>query len=265
MLKEGKHKRQRLNILISGANEGIGYYLVENLLKQGHKVFVLDYKTDYLELLSTTYDLDQFTYCQCDISSKLHVKACVKIAIDYLKSIDYLIHNACKCTFDTFEDTSIRTFESIFSVNFYGAIHLIKHTLPIFKRQNKGNVFISSSGVGVTGFKSISPYAASKGALESLIKCLNIELKQSNIVFHIIHPPLTKTNASKGLKIPLDMMAHPESVGKGLAKRIHHKRRIITYNIKNRVTVFFMYMFPVSIGRFMSKMTDRYQRLQEKK
>jgi len=52
-------------------------------------------------------------------------------------------------------------------------------------------------------------------------------------------------------------MASPEKVGKGLSKRIHHKKRIITYSARNRFTVLLMYIMPVTLGRFLSKMTDK--------
>lgn len=37
------------NIVITGANQGIGYYFVEQALKNGNKVAVLDIETDNLE------------------------------------------------------------------------------------------------------------------------------------------------------------------------------------------------------------------------
>lgn len=37
------------NIIITGANEGIGYYMVEKLLLDGNKVSVLDIETANLD------------------------------------------------------------------------------------------------------------------------------------------------------------------------------------------------------------------------
>ena len=34
------------NIIITGANQGIGYYMAEQLLAEGNKVSVLDIETD---------------------------------------------------------------------------------------------------------------------------------------------------------------------------------------------------------------------------
>lgn len=42
------------NIIITGANQGIGYYFTEQALKDGNKVAVLDVETDKLEVLTLT-------------------------------------------------------------------------------------------------------------------------------------------------------------------------------------------------------------------
>lgn len=49
----------------------------------------------------------------------------------------------------------------------------------------------AGSGVGVTGFGNISPYASTKGAFEALAKCLAVENDEYGITVHLFHPPLT--------------------------------------------------------------------------
>ena len=38
------------NIIITGANQGIGYYFAEQLLKEGNSVAIFDLETDNIEL-----------------------------------------------------------------------------------------------------------------------------------------------------------------------------------------------------------------------
>lgn len=241
-------------IIITGANSGIGFYMIKELLKQGHKVAVLDIETDHLGLLQKEYPKELYAY-RCDISKEDEVNDKVISALNGLGGFDYAIHNACKCTFDSFENTKLKTFHDVLDVNYFGAIHFLKAVLPIMKI--KGKVFITSSGVGIMGFVNISPYASSKGALEGLVKCMNIEYKDSGITFHILHPPLTKTNSSAPLPVPDDFMADPEKVGTGLAKRMKSKRFIICHSFAQKLQTRLMYLFPVSFGRFLSKMTER--------
>ncbi len=43
------------NVLIVGANQGIGYYLVERLLELGNTVTVLDVKINAIDMLKEKY------------------------------------------------------------------------------------------------------------------------------------------------------------------------------------------------------------------
>lgn len=88
------------------------------------------------------------------------------------------------------------------------------------REARKGRLIFTSSAVGVTGFKNISLYASSKGAIESLAKCLEIENRQYGISVHLFHPPLTNTTSASGLMIPKEFKANPREVGKGFAKHI---------------------------------------------
>ena len=43
------------NIVIVGADQGIGYYLAQSLLEAGNKVAVMDIRTEHIERLKGTY------------------------------------------------------------------------------------------------------------------------------------------------------------------------------------------------------------------
>ena len=113
----------------------------------------------------------------------------------------------------------------------------------------------TSSGVGVTGFIDISSYAASKGAIKALAKCMNIEYAESGVTFHILHPPLTDTKSSSPLPIPREFKVLPEKVGKGFIKHIDSKKFIITPSFKDAVSIKLSYLFSLPMGRMLAKMT----------
>ena len=119
-------------------------------------------------------------------------------------------------------------------------------------KEGKGKVIFTSSIVGVTGFMNISPYASSKGAIESLVKCLNIEYKHKGISFHIFHPPLTRTKYLEPLPVPKKVMEAPEKVGIGLAKNINKKSFIICHSLWQIVEIMACYLFPIKMGKLMS-------------
>jgi short-subunit dehydrogenase len=114
------------------------------------------------------------------------------------------------------------------------------------------------------GFANISPYASSKGAIEALAKCLKIEYQNYGISFHIFHPPLTRTESAKPLPVPEEFKADPEKVGTGLAKHIENKSFIICHSFGQKVQTLACYLFPIKLGKLMSKMTEKYEAEKDK-
>lgn len=245
------------NIIISGANEGIGYYLVKQSLDEKNKVAVLDLQTDNLSDLKSVYG-NSLLYYKVDMRCEKDIQNAVENVINEFQTIDIAIHNACKCTFDMEATTDIDTYKDVFEVNYFGALRLAKSILPYMQKQKNGKVIFTSSGVGVTGFIGISPYSSTKGAIESLAKCLRIEYAKYNISFHIFHPPLTRTKSSKPLPVPQEFMALPEKVGRGLAKHMKSKRFIICHSLSQKIQVLCCYLMPIKMGSLLSKMTANY-------
>ena len=127
----------------------------------------------------------------------------------------------------------------------------------VIAEAGKGRLIFTSSAVGVTGFKNISPYASSKGAIESLAKCLEIENSRYGISVHLFHPPLTNTESASGLKIPKEFKADPGKVGKGFAKHIWSKKFVICPSFSTALSMRFSYRHPLPFGRMLTKMTER--------
>ena len=242
------------NIIITGANEGIGYYMVEKLLLDGNKVSVLDIETANLDNLKKRFD-SNLIYYKADLRNEEEVKIAVCESATRFGNIDIAVHNACKCTFRSEAESDLETYKDVFDVNYFGALRFVKSVIPYMTEQKKGKVIFTSSGVGVTGFMNISPYSSTKGALEALAKCLRIEYAKDNITFHIMHPPLTRTKSASPLPVPDEFKALPEKVGFGLAKHINSKRYIICHSLNQKFQTMGCYLFPIKMGNLLSKMS----------
>lgn len=249
------------NIIITGANQGIGYYMVEKLLAEGNKVSVLNIKTDNLVKLKEK--CDSLIYYKVDLRNYDEVKRAVDETAAEFETIDIAVHNACKCTFERESKTDLDTYNDVFNVNYFGALRLVKCVIHYMSAQKKGRVIFTSSGVGVTGFMNISPYSSTKGALEALAKCLRIEYAKDNITFHIMHPPLTRTESALPLPVPEEFKALPEKVGYGLARHINSKRFIICHSLNQKIQTLGCYLFPTKMGDLLSKLTANYTETNE--
>lgn len=240
------------NIVISGANEGIGFHMAKALLEAGHRVAVLDIALDGASVLAETHPGS----CLCikaDVRDFAALERAVAEAASSFGGIDAAVQNACLCPFEIFSDGSDEVYLSSYYVNFLGAVHLARAALP--HMNEGGRIAFTSSGVGVTGFPSLSAYASTKGAIEALAKCLRLEYPQYS--FHILHPPLTRTRSSSPLPLPKEFMSTPYVVGRGLARRLFSRRFIICHSVAQKLQTLLCYLAPLSLGSLMAKMTSR--------
>ncbi len=244
------------DILIVGADQGIGYFMVKQFLEQGDRVAVLDIRTEHIAKLTEQYQERLYVFT-ADAADDVSLSCGIKSAASVLGNIDIAIHNACLCTFKSEPDTDYDIYRKVFEVNYFGALRLSKLALPIMRKAGKGRIIFTSSGVGVMGFGNISPYASSKGAIEALAKCLLIENQAYGISFHLMHPPITNTTSASGLPIPKEFKADPEKVGRGLAKHALSKKFVICHSFSQSIQMKLCYRHPLYMGKMMWNMTQK--------
>lgn len=131
------------NIVITGANQGIGYYFVEQALKNGNKVAVLDIETDNLESLEQSFS-DKLFYYKANVCDEMQVRTAITDIIKKFQRIDIAIHNACLCTFDKEADTDFNMYERVFDVNYYGGLRLVKVCCRICRHKNVEKSFLQA-------------------------------------------------------------------------------------------------------------------------
>ena len=86
------------NIVISGANEGIGFHMAKALLEAGHRVAVLDIALDGASVLAETHPGS----CLCieaDVRGSAALERAVAEAASSFGGIDAAVQNACLCPF----------------------------------------------------------------------------------------------------------------------------------------------------------------------
>ncbi len=253
MLVVRKLKVMNRNIIITGGNNGFGYYLVKSLLENGNTVAVLDLNTDNLTQLHSK----KLLAINCDLTEQLQIETSISSIIDKWNRIDCLINNACHVTFSHFEHKSLEDIQNEFNVNYFGHIRLIKAVLPTMQKQRYGIIYNVSSSVGISGFERISGYASTKSALDTLTRTLNIELKEYNIQAKIIYPTLMNTKSALPFGIPKQMLDNPKQIADKIARKLFINRLIIVPDYKTCLFIFFTRLFPSFTGRILSGLTKK--------
>jgi NAD(P)-dependent dehydrogenase (short-subunit alcohol dehydrogenase family) len=213
-------------VILTGADNGIGFNMTRYLLADGCCVAALDLTDENLGTLLIDYP-DRLLVLRCDVADETQVKRAVETTHRLWGRIDILVNNAALAVFSPFEEKTLSDTRREFEVNFFGALHLIAAVLPVMKAQRSGIIHNVSSGVGITGFPGIHGYASTKGAIESLTRTLALEFAPYGITVNLMHPPLTNTRSAAPLGIPAQAMADPEQVGRNLARQIRSTKPII--------------------------------------
>lgn len=160
-----------MNILLTGVSKGLGLYIAKELLEKGHNVYGLSRtSTEELTALKRVYaktlNLLHYDLSDCDNIRK-------KIFKEFLDNIPLhaIINNAAIAYDDIITNAKIEFIDQMFKVNVYSPILLTKYAIRNMILKKTAGTIIHISSISVhTGYKGLSMYAASKGALEAFSK-----------------------------------------------------------------------------------------------
>ena len=235
-------------VVVTGANEGIGYHLLVALAEDGYRVAGLDVDGDAIESLREAHPTN-VRYYECDVTVDGDVEAAVAGILEEWGRIDVLVNNAAILNFGFFEDQTLDDVRRTFGVNYFGYVRTIRAVLPHMRARNEGIIHNVSSGVGRVGNPGLSGYASTKGAVESLTRSLRLELRHENVACTIMHPRLARTRSATTLGYPESRMSDPEYVGRALAGRIESTRPVIYTDWVTRLGLSLAQRFPSLVER----------------
>ena len=166
------------NVIITGTSSGLGFELVNKFIAENYNIISLSRST--CSIKSSLVE-----HCNFDITNPKSISELKKLIQSKYKTIDILINNAGMLINKPFIELSKKEFISVYDVNFFGVIELIKGILPFFK--SKSQIINISSIGGINGtnkFKGLSAYSSSKGALNILTEVLAEEFKETGPVIN---------------------------------------------------------------------------------
>lgn len=97
-----------------------------------------------------------------------------------------LVHGNCSCP--CLEILLLTPTTDIFETNYFGAVNIIKATLPIFRSKKNGHIVMLTAITGHLGTPGLSMYCASQWAIEGYCDSLAYEIAPFNIKVSIVQP-----------------------------------------------------------------------------
>lgn len=161
-----------VNILLTGASKGLGLKITESLLKKGWTVYAISRsKTENLNELLREYP-DSLKWIQYDLADGVNIRQRVfKDWIGFDTPIHGFVNNAALAYDDIITNLNLDSLEKMYHVNVFTPMILTKFVLRQMLLHNVKGSFVHVSSISVhTGYKGLSMYASTKGALEAFSK-----------------------------------------------------------------------------------------------
>lgn len=190
-------------VVITGAGSGIGKSLALQFAALGSKLALNDFNESRLKETVAACEqkgADVFS-SHFDVSNRDDFYAFAENVVTHFNQVDVVINNAGVALGKyTIEEATIEDFEWIFGINFWGVLYGTKAFLPHLKRRSEAAIVNISSLFGITGVAHQGAYCATKFAVRGLTESLRMEMQNSNVRVHVVHPGGIKTNIAKDSK-----------------------------------------------------------------
>jgi len=210
--------------IVTGAGQGIGFEICQQLCKQGCQVILNDID-EALTIKATKKIVSEGGTCIAmpgDASDLSFIQSMVSEAVRQFDKLTLAVCNAGITLFGNFFTYQPEDFNQVLKVNLFGNFFLAQEAAKQMKEQGKGGrILFMSSVTGHQAHKELAAYGMTKAALEMLAKTLVLELSPHKITVNAIAPGATLTERTEQDKeykktwsriTPMGRPAHVEDI-----------------------------------------------------
>ena len=213
--------------LITGASEGIGAALVNELLQNNYKVIAISRNFKKLSKLKS-FNSKYKNYLEVFSADVTNLSQLLSVAKN-IDPPDLLILNAGIYEPVLIENFSVETFIKQSEINYLGVIKSFDVFIKKMLLSRSGTVLIMSSIAGWIGLPKASAYAPTKSALRSFAQSIRYDLAKYNIVVKLCSPGFVNTKAVKVNDFKMPGLIEPNVAAKTILKNINSKKFEITF------------------------------------
>lgn len=173
--------------LITGTRKGIGKFLSEHYVAQGHCVIGCSRG-------APDWELENYEHFECDVSDEAAVKRMFSAIRRNHGRLDNLINNAGIASMNHTVLTPVSTVEKILRTNVIGTFLFCREAAKLMQRNSYGRIVNFSTVATPLKLEGEAIYAASKAAIVSLTEIMAREFAEWGITVNAVGPTPVPTD-----------------------------------------------------------------------
>lgn len=214
-MSDGKPLTEQV-VVVTGASQGIGLAIAEELARLGSRVVLLARRPAVLEKAAARVGaLGREALAQvCDVQKAEEVRRVFAEIRRRFSRVDVLVNNAGVGVFGPVHEISEADWDTVFNTNLRGVFYCAKAVIPQMIRQRRGHIINIASLSGKYAFAGGSVYCASKFGLLGLTYAMAEDLRGYGIRVSAICPGTVQTEFSPHSGKDAGKMLQPTDVAR---------------------------------------------------
>ena len=180
-------------VLIAGGGGTIGRALVDGFASAGATVAVTDVTDDAMAGLDDRVK----TRHAADLTDPAAARNAVATVRDELQGLDVFVHCVGINDRRPIEDYDASDWDRIVAVNLTSAFHTATEAATSMRERRNGRIVFFSSVAGRSGHKHHGPYAATKGAINQLMRVIAHEYAEHGVTANAVAPGYMDTTLTR--------------------------------------------------------------------
>ncbi len=175
--------------IVTGGSEGIGKAAAQRMAEEGARVVIVargQEKLDQAALDIRTATEGVVLPLSADVSHPDSAERVVQTALDNFGRVDILVNNAGVSLAKPFEDVSDDEWEYDFDLKVWGAVRLIRQSIPEMRKVGGGRIINVTNLGGRTPGPSSMPTSISRATGIAITKGLSKDLAPDNILVNTV-------------------------------------------------------------------------------
>lgn len=200
------------SVLITGTSKGIGFEAALAFGRARHRVHATMRSPSQSPELAQTASREELpiTVSAMDVDSDESVRQAIAAIQQEHGPIEVLVNNAGIERSGSVEELPLAEFRAVMETNYFGVIRCVQAVAPHMRERRRGCIVNVSSVAGRITSPPLSPYVASKWALEALSEALAGEMKMFNVRVAIVEPGIIDTAMARRIGVPPPDSLYPQ-------------------------------------------------------